>query len=519
MMQMVFLKQAVKFWQFFTICSVTVSLLSACDQQHTQMQPAKATSMDVPIRDGSVLKRAVYAERLHIDPHFIRTADEAALVRDIFAGLVEFNEKGQIVPALAKTWFSENNKDWLFILDDSVKWSNGESVTADDVVASWQRLADPKNASPLAPYLTYMGIENAKEIAEGKRPLSELGVKALNKHSLQIKLIKPNAQLVKMLGHSALLPNFKGEAPSLNALITSGAYRVTEMSDRLAKLEAVKQGLDFSKVEHYAIGYLQAIKQFDVIENPLQSQQHNIWEFPRLCTYYYEFNFADPQLKKKEVRQALKAIVLSARIPHLYGVANFSVLPRNMQAAVTRQWAPVVVEPLLAQAGINVQNPLKLTLLYDDQGRHSVIANQMVRTLGESDLLQIQPQGVSWAQFLALREKKSFQLSRAGWCAEYADPLPFLLHFHSQSPDNKSNYANAMVDKQLEQIQNEKLSEEQRQQLIHSIVQQLEQDVAILPMFQYHRKVALDSTILGIALHNDSEVIYSKHLYRMKPKD
>lgn len=516
---MLFLKQAVKFLRFFAICTVGAGLLSACDQKSKQPQVVQTKSPEMPIRDRSILKRAVYAERLRLDTHFIQTADEAAFARDIFAGLVEFNEKGVVVPALAKNWFSENNKDWLFILDDSAKWSNGESVTADDFVASWQRLADPKNVAPLAPYLTYMGIENAKEIAEGKKPVSELGIKALNPHSLQIKLTKPNAQLVKMLGHSALLPTFKGEAPKLNTLATSGAYHIAEMSDRSAKLQAVKNGLDFAKVEHYAISDLQAIKQFDVIENPLQSQQHNIWEFPRLCTYYYEFNFADPQLKKKEVRQALKAIVLSARIPHLYGVANFSVLPRNMQASVTRQWAPVVVEPLLAQAGINVQNPLKLTLLYDDHGRHSVIANQMVRTLGESDLLQIQPQGVSWEQFLALREQKAFQLSRSGWCAEYADPLPFLLHFHSKSPDNKSNYANAMVDKQLEQLQNEKLSEEQRQQLIQSIVQQLEQDVAILPMFQYHRKVALDSTILGIDLHNDSEVIYSKHLYRMKPKD
>ncbi|SUU43942.1 putative oligopeptide transporter,periplasmic-binding protein [Actinobacillus ureae] len=516
---MLFLKQALKFGRFFAICVVSAGLLSACDQQNLQTQAAKATSTASSLQDRNILKRAVYAERLRVDAHFIRTADEAAFARDIFAGLVEFNEKGQIVPALAKNWFSENNKDWLFILDDSAKWSNGESVTADDFVASWQRLAEPQNVSPLAPYLVYMGIENAKEIAEGKKPVSELGVKALNPHSLQIKLTKPNAQLVKMLGHSALLPSFKGEMPKLSSLVTSGAYRIAEISDRSAKLQAVKNGLDFAKVEYYAISDLQAIKQFDVIENPLQSQQHNIWEFPRLCTYYYEFNFADPQLKKKEVRQALKAIVLSARIPHLYGVANFSVLPRNMQAAISRQWAPVVVEPLLAQAGINVQNPLKLTLLYDDHGRHSAIANQMVRTLGESDLLQIQPQGVSWEQFLALREQKSFQLSRAGWCAEYADPLPFLLHFHSQSPDNKSNYANEMVDKKLEHLQNEKLSEEQRQQLIHSIVQQLEQDVAILPMFQYHRKVALDSTILGIDLHNDSEVIYSKHLYRMKPKD
>ncbi|VEI44784.1 putative oligopeptide transporter,periplasmic-binding protein [Actinobacillus equuli] len=102
-----------------------------------------------------------------------------------------------------------------------------------------------------------------------------------------------------MLGHSALLPTFKGEAPKLNTLVTSSAYHILKVVIDLRNYKRLKR-LRFATVEHYAIGDLQAIKQFDVIENPLPSQQHNIWEFPRLCTYYYEFNFADPQLKKKK---------------------------------------------------------------------------------------------------------------------------------------------------------------------------------------------------------------------------
>lgn len=99
------------------------------------------------------------------------------------------------------------------------------------------------------------------------------------------------------------------------------------------------------------------------------------------------------------------------------------------------------------------------------------------------------------------------------------DPLPFLLHFHSKSADNKSNYHNPQVDEKLEKLQDQNLTEEVREQLIQSVVKHLDDDVAVLPMFQYYRRVALDPTILGIDLNNDSEVIYSKHLYRLKPKD
>ncbi|WGE89730.1 peptide ABC transporter substrate-binding protein [Actinobacillus arthritidis] len=437
----------------------------------------------------------------------------------MLVGLVAYNQKGAVQPAVAKTWFTDNHKDWLFILDENAKWSNGAAVTAQDFVLSWQRLVEPKNGSPLAPYLAYMQLNNAKEIVAGEKSVDELGIKALNNSTLQIQLNKPNPMLPKMLAHIALLPTFQGKAPDGKQLVTNGDYYLMANTDKMLALQAVKNNMDFVKVEYHRISVLQSIKPFDVIENPLEGREHNIWEFPRLCTYYYEFNLADPQLSRKEVRQAIKTMILSTRIAQQYGLANLSVLPPNMLKPTQRQWHPLVIEPLLKQAGISSTNPLKLTLTYDEQHKHAEIANQIIRTLGESDLIKIQPQAVNWQQLLTLRDKKQYQMSRAGWCADYSDPLPFLLHFHSKSVDNKSNYHNPQVDQQLEQLQNQNLTEQTRTELIQSIVQQIDDDVAVLPMFQYYRRVALDPSVLGIDLNNDSEVIYSKHLYRMKPKD
>lgn len=512
-------KQAVKFFQNLVSLFACLVLLSACDQDLpvTQVEPAKPEIL--PTIDHSVLKRAIYTNKFQLDPHFVESSADAAPLRDLFVGLLAYNEKGIVQPALAKTWFTENNKDWLFILDENAKWSNGEPVTAEDIVLSWQRLANPKNASPLAAYLAYMHLHQAKDILAGEKAVSELGVKALNATTLQIRLEKPNLVFPKMLAHVALLPSYRGEIPNPNMLISNGDYTLAAKTEKNLLLKAVKNTPNFTKVEYQRISVLQSIKPFDVVENPLEGQQHNIWEFPRLCNYYYEFNFADPQLKHKEIRQAIKAMILSARIPHQYGIANFSVLPKSMLNTEKHQWNPVIIETLLTQAGISSNNPLQLSLSYDEQGKHTEIAQQMIRTLGQSDLIKVTPQALGWTQLLALREQKNYQLSRAGWCAEYADPLPFLLHFHSKSADNKSNYHNPQVDEKLEKLQDQNLTEEVREQLIQSVVKHLDDDVAVLPMFQYYRRVALDPTILGIDLNNDSEVIYSKHLYRLKPKD
>ncbi|UKH16515.1 peptide ABC transporter substrate-binding protein [Actinobacillus pleuropneumoniae] len=512
-------KQAVKFFQNLVGLLACLLILSACERDLPvkHVEPAKPETL--PIIDHNILKRAIYTNKFQLDPHFVYSSAESAPLRDLFSGLLAYNEKGIAQPALAKTWFTENNKDWLFILDENAKWSNGKAVTAQDIVLSWQRLANPKNASPLAPYLVYMQLKHAKEILNGEKAVGELGVKALNATTLQIRLEKPNLVLPKMLAHVALLPSYQGEIPNPNMLITNGDYALAAQTDKSLLLQAVKNDPSFAKVEYHRISVLQSIKPFDVVENPLEGQQHNIWEFPRLCNYYYEFNFADPQLKHKEIRQAIKTMILSARIPHQYGIANFSVLPKSMLNSIEHQWNPIIIETLLTQAGINSNNPLQITLSYDEQGKHTEIAQQMIRTLGQSDLIKVTPQALDWSQLLAVREQKNYQLSRAGWCAEYADPLPFLLHFHSKSVDNKSNYHNPQVDEKLERLQNQNLTEEVRTQLIQSVVKHLDDDVAVLPMFQYYRRVALDPTILGIDLNNDSEVIYSKHLYRLKPKD
>ena len=75
---------------------------------------------------------------------------EIQVIRDLFEGLVNQNEKGEIVPGVATQWKSNDNRIWTFTLRDNAKWADGTPVTAQDFVYSWQRLVDPKTLSPFA---------------------------------------------------------------------------------------------------------------------------------------------------------------------------------------------------------------------------------------------------------------------------------------------------------------------------------------------------------------------------------
>ena len=71
----------------------------------------------------------------------------------VYETLVTTNENLEIVPALAASWTQPDETTYVFSLEPGVTFSNGRSMTADDVVGSLQRLIDPATASYWAPQL------------------------------------------------------------------------------------------------------------------------------------------------------------------------------------------------------------------------------------------------------------------------------------------------------------------------------------------------------------------------------
>ncbi|QGM80879.1 peptide ABC transporter substrate-binding protein [Otariodibacter oris] len=505
------LSRFIKFISYLTAC---VLLIVGCDQQ-----PMPQTKVKIEEKIPTELSRAIYSAYLQLDPHFVKVSADAAPVRDLFVGLMRFDSKGNIVNGVADRYETQDSKSWIFILRDDAKWSNGEPVTANDFVDSWKRLLDPIESSPLSYYLVYMGLENAKEILEGSKPLGDLGIHALNSRTLQIDLKEPNRQLLKMLAHVALLPTYHGKRPEdFSEIIVNGDYEIISKDKNEVTLHSREEGNAFKSVKYQLISTAQNPDRFDIVENPLSSYKRNIINLPQLCTYFYEFNFSDPNLSKKEIRQAIRAMVSSSDVSNGFGIPNYLALPSTMASEIGYQLSTESAEQFFEQLGIKDKKPLNIKITFDDQGRHKEIANRIARTLGQSDLFRVSLDPVPWERLLRKRRNKDFQLIRSGWCADYSDPVLFLNQFHSTSLDNKSGYSNPVVDEKLEKLRNESLTIEQRDNLILEITQQLEKDVALLPLFQYQRRVSVAPDIVGIDKDNSSEVIYSKDLYRNKEK-
>lgn len=117
--------------------------------------------------------------------------------------LVRLTKDFQIVPGTASKWESSpDGKMWTFHIDPGLMWSDGNEVTADDYVATFQYSADPKHAWDFTWYWSGV-IKNYTEATKGTVPTSQIGVRTgADKYSLVFETVDPVPYLPAQLLYS-----------------------------------------------------------------------------------------------------------------------------------------------------------------------------------------------------------------------------------------------------------------------------------------------------------------------------
>jgi len=149
----------------------------------------------------------------HIDPQSI-TFGMWLVQKGLLEGLVLQTTDGTDVrPGVAEDWdTSEDGLTYTFHLNPQASWSNGEPVTADDFVWTYERLLDPGRGpggvtTEASSYQTTMGIENAEAYSTGAvEDFEEVGVEAVDESTLEFTLEAPNPGFVMGLTHPSMLP-------------------------------------------------------------------------------------------------------------------------------------------------------------------------------------------------------------------------------------------------------------------------------------------------------------------------
>src|SRR4051812_14553935 len=163
---------------------------------------------------GSCGESAKRADLVFINSAEIETPDPAMatdqvsmrISESLFEGLCRNNSNGEATPGMAERWdVSEDKKRYVFHLRPGIFWSNGDPVTAQDFVSSWERALRPSTASDYAPQL--YPLVNGRAYNEGKlKDFSQVGVKALDERTVETTLENPIPYWIDLCAFLTLAP-------------------------------------------------------------------------------------------------------------------------------------------------------------------------------------------------------------------------------------------------------------------------------------------------------------------------
>jgi len=123
---------------------------------------AIAAPLAVSSAGAATLRWGSRADIYSLDPDSVPSTSNLAFLNHIYEGLIRYGPNFEIEPALATEWKLIDNKYWRFTLRKGVKFHNGADFTADDVVASMNRVSDP--TSPLRGNIPlYVGVKKVDD--------------------------------------------------------------------------------------------------------------------------------------------------------------------------------------------------------------------------------------------------------------------------------------------------------------------------------------------------------------------
>ncbi|HEM6740643.1 TPA: oligopeptide ABC transporter substrate-binding protein OppA [Citrobacter farmeri] len=510
----------------------------------------------VQLAEKQTLVRNNGSEVQSLDPHKIEGVPESNISRDLFEGLIISDVDGKPSPGVAEKWENKDFKVWTFHLRKDAKWSDGSPVTAHDFVYSWQRLANPNTASPYASYLQYGHIVNIDDIVAGKKPPTDLGVKAIDDNTFEVTLSEPVPYFYKLLVHSSVSPVPKaavekyGEKWTQPAnIITNGAYKLKDwVVNEHIVLERNPDYWDNAKTVINQVTYLpiasevtdvnryrsgeidmtynnMPIELFQKLKKEIPNEVH---VDPYLCTYYYEINNQKAPFTDVRVRTALKLAldrdIIVNKVKNQGDLPAYSFTPPYTDGAKltepewfgwTQEKRNEEAKKLLAEAGYTADKPLTFNLLYNTSDLHKKLAIAAASIWKKNLGVNVKLENQEWKTFLDTRHQGNYDVSRAAWCADYNEPTSFLNMVLSDSSNNTTHYKSPTFDKILADAL-KATNEEQRTELYGKAEQQLDKDSAIVPVFYYVNARLVKPWVGGYTGKDPMDNIHVKDLYIIK---
>ena len=543
-------------------------LLSGCGGTSAQ-SPSPSPSASAPAEstpaEGFDMAVCIASEPQTIDPALNSAVDGAIMTQHMFEGLMKWsdsgnpvNEKGNmnyaaLAAGQAESYEKTDNGDgtvtYTFKIRSDAKWSDGQPVTANDFVYSWQRLANPLTAADYC-YMIDM-VQGYAAVNAGEADPTTLGVSAPDESTFVVNLTYDCPYFLEICAFPAAFPvrqdiiEAYGDTwttdDNSSHYISNGPWKLAEwVHDSYIKMvpneyhyDAANLGpnsLTFQLMEDqnsmlaaYRSGDLQFIEDMpvDEIAGLLASGELNIVDY--IGTYYVCYQTQAAPFDNALVRQAftlaidskyiVEQVTQTGQVPATgfvpAGIYDADPNGDDFRTVGGDYWdAPVddatyqanceKARQLLAAAGYpNGEGFPTVTYLYNTSDAHKAVGEALQQMWQEELGVTVQLQNQEWNAFLETRKKGEYQIARNGWIADYNDPCSFLDMWYTGGGNNDAQYSNPEYDAMIDAAKATSDPAERMSYFHKAEDIIIGQDWALGPIYFYTQKYMMADDISG----------------------
>lgn len=533
--------------------------LAGCGSKDAANNDASNENVKGDTATSTSLKINLASEPDYLDPALSSSVDGGCLAVNSFTGLYTYDKDGNLTPAIGEATVSDDGIVYTFKLIES-KWSNGEELTANDFVYSWNRAVAEETAADYS-YLYDVIAKNDD---------GTLQVVATDDYTLEVTLISPCPYFLDLTAFPTFYPVYEAGVEEANpdgtnpgawaseaGFVSNGAYTLTSWSHNesmvytknpnyydaenvsMETLEFMLSADDTATFAAYNNGDLDFIDEVPNDEIPALKDNEEFHIQDLIGTYYVGFNVQSDMFEGKTVEQAAKMRqAISILIDRQYIVDNIAqagqqladtFIPAGMSdgngeefrnnsyydAETTGATQVEEAMALLEEAGYTftevgdgsytISPALGFEYIINESTLHQKVAEAIQQDLAVVGI-EMKIKTEDWNVFLNDRKTGNFDVAREGWSADFDDPINMLEIFLSEGGNNdmqlgKGDSAAAPdwsgYDALIDEIRTTTDFAE-RVNVLHEAEDMLMDTWAVIPLYYYNDIYMVKSDVQGI---------------------
>ena len=495
----------------------------------TENTDSGTTEENTATTGGGDLIIAELSDAQSLDPHGSNDVSSSNVQSNIYETLVNRDANGGLVPGLAESWTQVDELTWEFKLKQGVTFHDGEAFNATAVKTSFDRVLDPKVASPRA--FLYEMVTEVKVIDDSTvQFITEYPFSPLLAHLTHNGggIISPKAiadDYAAMTGDTAagsvIGTNPVGTGPFKFVSWTPGTEIKLEKFAEYAGTPANVDTVTFKVVPEMATrvaelqsGYAHIIGTVEPgqVANVNATDGASVLETPSSSLTYIGFNTQKAPFDNPKVRQAIsKAIDRATLIDGIYegfGIPAISPLSPGIfgytEDVTSMAYNLDEAKALLEEAGYG--DGFSTTIWTNDNPVRQNVAIVLQEELKKLNV-EVEIQVLEWGAYLEKTAAGEHDMFILGWSNSTGDAdYGLYALFHSSQhgdPGNRSFYTNTEVDALLEAGRRE-ADQTKRLGIYQEAIQLISDDSPMAFVLHPSSLVGVSKKVTGFSVGADS---------------